>query len=94
MASGFPIFTDNIPGVGPMRIRYPVMPIHEHGNVLYKDISALTDMTLKKHKYLNLYKDLKRLDNDTVEEVSESHRYRKKIFIYNKHLSISMTKTN
>ena len=67
--SGIPILTKNIPEVGEMRIRYPIMPIHDHGNSVYKELSALTDMTLKKHKYLNLYPDLKQVDNVTVEEV-------------------------
>jgi hypothetical protein len=67
--SGIPIITNKIPGIGQIRIRYPIMPIHDHGNSIYKDLSALTDMTLKKHKYLNLYPDLKQTDNDTVEEV-------------------------
>jgi len=69
VTSGFKIMLDEIHGVGKMRVRYPIMPIHDHGNSIYKDLSALTDMTLKKHKYLNLYPDLKQTDNDTVEEV-------------------------
>ena len=44
------------------------MPIHDYGNVVFKHLSALTDMTLKKHKYEKLYPDT-RLDNGTVEEV-------------------------
>lgn len=72
MPSGISIITDNIPGVGPVRIRYPIMPIHEHGNTIYKDLSALTDMTLKKHKYLNLYPDLRSYDNGTFDEVSRA----------------------
>ena len=66
--SGISISTKEIPGVGKMRIRYPIMPIHDYGNVVYKHLSALTDMTLKKHKYEKLYPDT-RLDNGTVEEV-------------------------
>lgn len=69
VSSGIEIMLDEIPGVGKMRVRYPIVPIHDHGNSIYKDLSALTDMTLKKHKYLNLYPDLKQKDNETVEEV-------------------------
>lgn len=68
-ASGLFISTFGIPGVGAMRIRYPIMPIHEHGNTIYKDLSALTDMTLKKHKFESLYPDLRRGRNNTMEQV-------------------------
>ena len=61
--------TRNIPGVGSMRIRYPVMPLHEQGSSMYKDIQALSDMTLKRNKYISLYPDAK-LDNGTIQEVS------------------------
>jgi len=65
--SGISISTKEIPGVGKLRIRYPVMPIHDYGNVVYKHLSALTDMTLKKHKYEKLYPDSN--ENGTVEEI-------------------------
>lgn len=66
--SGIPISTKPIPGVGAVRIRYPVMPLHIEGNTMYKDIQALADMTLKKNKYLRLYPDA-RENNGTIEEV-------------------------
>lgn len=47
------------------------MPIHDHGSSIYKEVQALTDMTLKQSKYEKLYPDT-RLDNDTVEEVGLS----------------------
>lgn len=71
LSSGISIMTKDIPGVGPMRLRYPIMPIHDYGNVIHKEVNALADMTLKKHKYERLYPDV-RLDNGTIEEV-ESH---------------------
>lgn len=52
-----------------MRIRYPVMPLHDSGNNMYKEIKALSDMTLRKNKYAKLYPDV-RVDNGTIEEVS------------------------
>jgi len=60
--------TKEIPDVGKMRIRYPVMPIHDFGNVMYKELSALSDMTLKKRTYEKLYPGV-RADNGTIEEV-------------------------
>jgi len=68
--SGIPISTKPIPGVGAVRIRYPVMPLHIEGNTMYKDIQALADMTLKKNKYLRLYPDA-RENNGTIEEMFE-----------------------
>lgn len=59
----------DIEGLGPMRIRYPIMPLHDYGTTLYKDMKALSDMSLKKHKYHRLYPDSK-MDNGTIEEVS------------------------
>ncbi|KAF6017625.1 hypothetical protein EB796_024051 [Bugula neritina] len=66
--SGISIMTKEIPDVGKMRIRYPVMPIHDFGNVMYKELSALSDMTLKKRTYEKLYPGV-RADNGTIEEV-------------------------
>ena len=66
--SGFQIVLPAIPGAGSMRTRYPIMPIHQHGYSIYKDLSALTDMTLRKHRYVTLYPDIKN-DNGTIEEV-------------------------
>lgn len=68
LASGITIATRSIPGLGPVRIRYPVMPLHVAGNTIYKDLQALSDMTLKKSKYGKLYPDA-RMDNGTIEEV-------------------------
>ena len=62
--------TRNIPDVGTMRIRYPIVPLHDSGSSIYKDLQALSDLTLKQHKYLKLYPDA-RFDNGTIEEVSD-----------------------
>lgn len=50
------------------------MPIHDHGNNVYKDLAALTDMTLKKHKYEKLYPDVEQSEDSTLEEVSYDGR--------------------
>lgn len=39
--SGTRLFTPNIPGVGRMRMRYPIMPVHNEGSVIWKEIEAL-----------------------------------------------------
>ena len=63
------IHTRPIPGVGTMRIRYPIYPIHDKGNTVYRNLLALSDMTLKQNKYLRIYPDTKEL-NGAVEEVT------------------------
>ncbi|XP_067928015.1 uncharacterized protein [Watersipora subatra] len=68
MASGISIMTKDIPGVGQMRLRYPIMPIHDFGNVIHMEMQALADMTLKKNKYQRLYPNM-RFENGTIEEV-------------------------
>ena len=40
-ASGTRIFTADIPNVGVMRMRYPIMPAHIEGNGVYKELDAL-----------------------------------------------------
>ncbi|XP_067933093.1 uncharacterized protein [Watersipora subatra] len=67
-SSGIKIMTRNIPDVGTMRIRYPIVPLHDSGSSIYKDLQALSDLTLKQHKYLKLYPDA-RFDNGTIEEM-------------------------
>lgn len=68
-ASGIQILTKNIPDVGVARLRYPVMPLHQAGNMIYKEVDALKDMTLMAHKYSTLYPD-SRMDNGTIEPVN------------------------
>ena len=67
--SGISIHTRPIPGVGTIRLRYPIYPIHDEGNTVYRNLLSLSDMTLKKNKYLRIYPDAKEL-NGTVEEVT------------------------
>jgi len=45
-SSGMRIFTPNIPGVGIMRLRYPVFPVHQEGNSIWKNLQALQDVSL------------------------------------------------
>jgi len=45
-SSGMRIFTPSIPGVGIMRLRYPVFPVHQEGNAIWKSLQALQDVSL------------------------------------------------
>jgi hypothetical protein len=57
-ASGHRIILPEIKGVGALRQRYPIFPIHEEGNPLWKEVEALKRMVLEPTHYQNMfYKD-------------------------------------
>eukprot|EP01064_Diplonema_japonicum_P018904 TRINITY_DN275_c0_g1_i2.p1 TRINITY_DN275_c0_g1~~TRINITY_DN275_c0_g1_i2.p1 ORF type:complete len:1096 (+),score=388.85 TRINITY_DN275_c0_g1_i2:41-3328(+) len=47
-ASGTWVFTPEIEGVGAVRTRYPVFPVHEHGNTVWKEAKAVADLVMMK----------------------------------------------
>ncbi|KAF6036338.1 hypothetical protein EB796_005362 [Bugula neritina] len=67
-ASGIHIMTPNIPGVGVVRQRYPIMPVHQAGSMMFKEIDALKDVTLEAAAHRRFYRD-KVYHNGTIEEV-------------------------
>ncbi|XP_067932658.1 uncharacterized protein [Watersipora subatra] len=67
-ASGIHIMTPRIPGVGIIRQRYPIMPVHQAGSFEYKELDALKDVTLEAGVYKRFYRH-KREMNGTLEEV-------------------------
>lgn len=60
--------TPRIPGVGIIRQRYPIMPVHQAGSFEYKELDALKDVTLEAGVYKRFYRH-KREMNGTLEEV-------------------------
>ena len=54
-SAGTRVMLPNIPEVGIIRQRYPVMPIHGEGSSVWKELSALRDLVMfpNPHKYLN-----------------------------------------
>ena len=46
-ASGTRIFIPQISGVGVLRQRYPIMPIHGEGSSVWKELEATKDLLLK-----------------------------------------------
>ena len=46
MASGVRIFLPNIPGVGILRTRYPIMPVHGEGGSVWKELNALKEIVM------------------------------------------------
>jgi len=49
MASGTQTLLPDIAGVGRVRLRYPIMPIHKHGSTEWKEIKALEDIIRTAH---------------------------------------------
>ncbi|CAB4026790.1 Hypothetical predicted protein [Paramuricea clavata] len=56
-ASGVRIFLPDIPGVGILRQRYPIMPIHVEGSTAWKEIQAVGDFLMESKKHANLFRD-------------------------------------
>ena len=69
MASGIHIMLPNIDGVGALRQRYPIMPLHQQGNAIYKELEALKDVTLRPKHFASFYRNQIHKGNGTVEEV-------------------------
>ena len=50
-ASGTRIFFPNIYGIGIIRQRYPIMPVHGEGSAVWKELEATKDVLLKSQSY-------------------------------------------
>ena len=50
-ASGTRIFLPDIPGVGAIRTRYPILPVHGEGSQVGKELLATKDVLLKSKTY-------------------------------------------
>ena len=52
--SGVCIIMQPIAGIGSIRQRYPIMPLHDDGNTIYKELEALKDIVLEPEKYAHM----------------------------------------
>ena len=50
-AAGTRIFLPDIPGVGVIRTRYPVLPVHGEGSQVWKELEATKDVLLQSKTY-------------------------------------------
>ena len=50
-ASGVRNFLPEIPGVGMLRTRFPIMPVHGEGDTVWKELAALKDTVLNPNAY-------------------------------------------
>ncbi|KAL9989562.1 hypothetical protein ACROYT_G004124 [Oculina patagonica] len=56
-ASGIRIFFPMINGVGVLRQRYPIMPVHGEGSPVWKELEATKDLLMKSKTYGYLYRE-------------------------------------
>ena len=56
-ASGIRIFLPNIPGVGILRQRYPIFPIHAEGSTVWKELEATKDFLMQSNTHARLFRE-------------------------------------
>ena len=56
-ASGTRIFLPNIPGVGILRQRYPIFPIHAEGSTVWKELEATKEFLMKSNTHSRLFRE-------------------------------------
>ncbi|KAJ7378062.1 hypothetical protein OS493_024724 [Desmophyllum pertusum] len=56
-ASGVRIFLPEIKGVGILRQRYPIMPVHGEGSPVWKELEAVKDLLMNSQTYFYMYRE-------------------------------------
>ncbi|KAL9989560.1 hypothetical protein ACROYT_G004122 [Oculina patagonica] len=56
-ASGTRIFFPPISGVGVLRQRYPIVPVHGEGSAVWKELEAMKDLLMKSQTYFYMYRE-------------------------------------
>lgn len=56
-ASGIRIFLPSINGVGVLRQRYPIMPVHGEGSSVWKELEATKDLLMNSQTYGYMYRE-------------------------------------
>ena len=56
-ASGIRIFFPPINGVGVLRQRYPIMPVHGEGSAVWKELEAMKDLLMNSKTYFYMYRE-------------------------------------
>ena len=65
-ASGHRTFIPDIPGLGKIRQRYPIMPVHGEAQSIWKELDALKDIVLNPKKFSHMFYEQK--DEEKGEE--------------------------
>ena len=66
-ASGTRVFLPYIQGVGSLRTRYPIMPVHGEGGAVWKELEALKDIMLEPNRFAHMFREYRR--DDTMQGV-------------------------
>ncbi len=75
MASGVRIFLPNIPGVGILRTRYPIMPVHGEGSAVWKELNALKEIVMNPEAYkMMMWDGNAQASNESEWQMSPSKR--------------------
>lgn len=53
--TGFRVITPEIEGVGKVRLRYPIFPVHSEGSTVGMELMALKDMVMQMSRYNYMY---------------------------------------
>lgn len=56
-ASGVRVFLPPIKGIGSLRQRYPIMPVHGEGSAVWKELEAMKDLLLQSKTYGYLFRE-------------------------------------
>ena len=56
-ASGTFIVLPEIDGVGTVRLRYPIMPVHAEGNAIWKELQALKESVMHMERNIEMFAD-------------------------------------
>ncbi|KAK2170405.1 hypothetical protein LSH36_3g24014 [Paralvinella palmiformis] len=58
VASGFYTILPNIPGVGNVRTRFPIIPVHDEDSAVWREINALKEIVINPRKFHSMYYNL------------------------------------
>ena len=73
--SGHRIMLPEIPGVGILRQRFPIMPVFGEGSSIWKEVEALKDIVLDYEQHLNMYRSHSpQVEDVHTEAVDNAHR--------------------
>uniref|UniRef100_A0A8W8KAP3 Uncharacterized protein n=5 Tax=Magallana gigas TaxID=29159 RepID=A0A8W8KAP3_MAGGI len=72
-ASGIRIFLPNIPGVGVLRQRWSVTPVHRDGSSVQKELDAMKEMINHIGAFSNLFQEPPAVSGSAVQQAPDAH---------------------
>jgi len=74
-ASGTRILMPNIEGVGVLRQRYPIMPIHGEGSAVWKELEALKDAIMRMKENIYMFRESPYMSPASTKTVSPGEEF-------------------